>query len=189
MGFQLKTVRGYDFYECASALQKAIRRGDARLAGYFAIEMFESNFYEYLWKRLLVISAEDCFGILTQELESLYRACQAVNKGRGEDGQRKRTRVFIGKAVLLLAMAKKSRDVDHLTNLVYDGKSGMTDEAINGALDEARQHREEVPEYAFDCHTRKGKKMGKTKKDFFVEEHDALKPREKGLFDGDVASL
>lgn len=37
---QLKTTRGYALSDVASALQKTIRRGDARLAGYFAIEMF-----------------------------------------------------------------------------------------------------------------------------------------------------
>ena len=47
------------------------------------------------------------------------------------------------------------RDADHLTNLVYD----------------------------FDCHTLKGKRKGKTKEDFFIEEFDALKPRQPGLFD------
>ena len=36
---------------------------------------------------------------------------------------------------------------------------------------------------AFDVHTRKGKKMGRTKEEFFKDEYKALKPREKGLFD------
>ena len=40
-----------------------------------------------------------------------------------------------------------------------------------------------VPEYAFDCHTLKGKRKGKTKADFFREEQKALKPFQPGLFD------
>jgi hypothetical protein len=32
-------------------------------------------------------------------------------------------------------------------------------------------------------HTRKGKKMGRTKKEFFKDELEALQPRIKGLFD------
>ena len=40
--YELRTVRGYDFYEVASALQKAIRRSDAKVAGYFALELWES---------------------------------------------------------------------------------------------------------------------------------------------------
>ena len=45
---QMKTKRGYSLGEVASALQKTIRRGDARLAGYWAIELFESNFRGYV---------------------------------------------------------------------------------------------------------------------------------------------
>jgi hypothetical protein len=40
-----------------------------------------------------------------------------------------------------------------------------------------------VPDYAFDCHTRRGKSMGKTKADFFRAEQAALVPLEQGLFD------
>ena len=51
MGYDLRTQRGYDFYEVASALQKSIRRGDAKLAGYMALELFP-RYAEYCWKRL-----------------------------------------------------------------------------------------------------------------------------------------
>lgn len=40
-----------------------------------------------------------------------------------------------------------------------------------------------IPEYTFDVHTKKGKAKGRTKADFFRDELEALKPREKGLFD------
>ena len=40
-----------------------------------------------------------------------------------------------------------------------------------------------LPDYTFDCHTLRGKKMGKTKKDFFVEENKSLKPKQLSLFD------
>ncbi len=41
-------------------MQKAIRRGDTRLAGYWALELWGSGFGNYVWKRLLTVSAEDC---------------------------------------------------------------------------------------------------------------------------------
>ena len=47
----------------------------------------------------------------------------------------------------------------------------------------ARDNIQPIPDYAFDCHTSKGRKAGKTKQDFFRDEQKALKPREKGLFD------
>ena len=43
--------------------------------------------------------------------------------------------------------------------------------------------REPIPYYAFDCHTLKGKRKGKTKADFFREEQRALEPFQPGLFD------
>jgi len=43
--------------------------------------------------------------------------------------------------------------------------------------------KEKIPDYAFDCHTLKGKRKGKTKADFFREEQRALKPWQPGLFD------
>ena len=43
--------------------------------------------------------------------------------------------------------------------------------------------KEKVPDYAFDCHTLKGKGKGKTKADFFRKEEAALEPFQPGLFD------
>ena len=40
-----------------------------------------------------------------------------------------------------------------------------------------------IPDYAFDCHTKRGRMMGQTKADFFKAEQDALQPRLPGLFD------
>ena len=40
-----------------------------------------------------------------------------------------------------------------------------------------------IPDYAFDCHTRKGKASGATKAQFFSAEHAALQPFQPGLFD------
>ena len=65
-------------------MQKAIRRGDARLGGYGAIELFESGFHEYVWRRLLKISVEDCWGILTQEVGALYAAFKQINAVRNK---------------------------------------------------------------------------------------------------------
>lgn len=101
-------------------------------------------------------------------------------KGRG--------RIFIAKAVILLAQAKKCRDADHLTNLVYDPKA-IPDDQLEADLNAAREQTEAIPDYAYDVHTSKGRKSGKTKQDFFRDEHAALNPRCDGLFDGDVEKI
>jgi replication-associated recombination protein RarA len=180
---RIQTTRGYKLLEVASALQKAIRRGDARMAGYWAIELYESGYTDYVWRRLYTISAEDCWGVITHEVDALHRGWKLIQARRKDRG-----RVFVAKATLLLAQARKSRDADHLTNLVYDPEA-VDERALERDLAEARQHPEALPDYAFDVHTGAGKRAGKTRREFFITEHDALSPREKGLFDADVEAV
>lgn len=172
--YQLRTFKGNDFHLATSAMQKAIRRGDARTAGYFALDLYSAGFEDYVWYRLLVISAEDCYGIITQEIEALY------NSYKLGKAKKKTPRIFLAKAVIVLAMAKKSRDADHLTNFVYD-RDLVDHEAIQQYFDEVKA--EPIPDYAYDVHTMEGKRMGRTKQMFFEEEFTALQPRQKGLFD------
>jgi hypothetical protein len=132
---------------------------------------------------LLTISAEDVAGIITQEIEALYRSWVVIDASRKGSG-----RIFIAKAVVVLCQATKSRDADHLTNLVYDQRA-ISDADLTAALDEARTSHEAIPDYALDVHTPLGRMRGKTKKQFFVEEFDALSPRSPGLFDSEIEKL
>ena len=61
-------------FEVSSAMQKAIRRADAKVAGFFALELWSSGYLDYVWKRLFTISAEDCYGIITKRLRLFGRA-------------------------------------------------------------------------------------------------------------------
>ena len=177
---QLKTQRGYDFYEVASALQKSIRRGDVKLAGYMALELFP-QYAEYCWKRLLTISAEDCYGLVTQEIKSLYDSYHVINAGRKSYDLK--GRIFISKAVIVLCTCKHNRDADLLSNYVYDKKCTLTDEQIEELFAEVRSEPMTIPEYVYDVHTRKGKMNGKTKSDFFREEEEALSNKQLSMFD------
>lgn len=180
MGYDLRTKRGYDFYAVTSSVQKAIRRNRPDIAGYFALELFHSGFDNYLWKRLLTISAEDCFGAITREVSALRDAYLFVNKGKKE----KKGRIFISKAVLLLCAAVKSRDADVLQCVIYD-KEKIARADIEAFIREWEESdKKDIPEYAWDCHTRKGKAMGKTKEDFFKEEQAGLQPEQRTLFPG-----
>jgi replication-associated recombination protein RarA len=177
---QLRTIRGYNFGEVSSAMQKAIRRGDPHLAGYWALELWHSGFGRYVWKRLLTVSAEDCWGILTAEVKALHDSYLVVNENT--PARQPKGRIFISKAVILLCMAKKNRDADHLQNYAYDKQVGLTPETLADELHAAGDY-VPIPDYAFDCHTGKGKKMGRTKADFFKAEQAALSPFQPGLFD------
>ena len=172
----IRTIRQYDFFEVSSAMQKAIRRADAAVAGYFALELWESGYRDYVWKRLFTISAEDCFGVITKEIEALWQGHELVNK----TADKPKGRIFVSKAVLLLCSVRKCRDADHLQNFVYD--RNLVD--AEAWIDDVRRHPISIPDYTFDVHTRVGKKRGRTKEEFFREEFEALQPREPGLFDG-----
>ena len=173
------TKRGYEFGEVSSAMQKAVRRADTRLAGYWALELWASGYGNYVWKRLLTVSAEDCWGILTQEVKALHDSYALVNAN--VPAKQAKGRIFISKAVILLCAAKKNRDADHLQNFVYDQCAGLDADKL--AADLQKAGREKIPDYAFDCHTQKGRKMGKTKAEFFRDEQAALEPFQPGLFD------
>ena len=172
----IRPVRGYDFFEVSSAMQKAIRRSDAAVAGYFALELWTSGYRDYVWKRLFTISAEDCYGVITKEIEALWQGHELVNKGSKEP----KGRIYVSKAVILLCDCRKCRDADHLQNFIYDKR--MID--ADAWLDDVRRNPIPIPPYTFDVHTRRGKKMGRTKEEFFRDEYEALNPRERGLFDG-----
>lgn len=181
----IMTKKGYKLLEVASALQKSIRRGKPKLAGYFALELFHSGYWKYVWKRLLTISAEDCYGIITKEIEALYNSFMLVNEFKPKKDKLK-GRIFLTKAAILLALATKSRDADHLQNLVYD-KEMITPEEIDEYLEDNPNL--PIPDYAFDVHTKRGRKRGKTKRDFFKEENEALKPKTLSMFDDLVDRL
>lgn len=169
------TIGGYDFFEVSSAMQKAIRRGDTATAGFFALELWHTGYRDYVWKRLFTISAEDCYGLITAEIEALWQGHELVNKNKAEP----KGRIFVSKAVILLCECAKNRDADHLQNLIYDRRAVDVEKWI----EDVRQSPIPIPPYTYDVHTRKGKKQGRTKAEFFRDEYEALNPRVPGLFD------
>lgn len=112
MGYELLTRTGRSFYEVTSAMQNAIRKGDYEIAGYAMYELLP-GFTPYLCKRLLVISAEDCYGIITKEILSLTQIG---------------TEETLTKALSLMCLSKKNRDADYVCcNLMYNDTVGETD--------------------------------------------------------------
>ena len=101
-------------------MQNAIRKGDYEVAGYAIWELLP-QYTPYLRKRLLVISAEDCYGIITKEILKL------MDQG-DEDA--------LTKALSLMCLAKKNRDADYFVcNLMnFDQPSGMDKHELSKAL-------------------------------------------------------
>lgn len=111
--YDIKTKKGYDFFECSSAFQKCIRRGLEEQAMFWAVELYDSGFGEYVWKRLRIMSSEDV-GLaepnMPANIWALYRSYQEQAKKKEDKNEPQR--LFLTHAVLLLCRCKKSRMVD-----------------------------------------------------------------------------
>jgi len=149
-----KTVKGYDTFEVVSAFQKAIRRCDEPQALFWMAELYDSGKAEHLWKRMMVIVAED-IGLAEPSMHSHIRELYESYRWMVEKNDKKKSeRLFLTQAVLMMVRCRKSRLVDWALNVAWDG------------------HHEtsmEIPDYAIDIHSRRGKAMGKTINNFLNE--------------------
>ncbi len=146
------TPNGYYLDEVISALQKEIRRGNEYEAVYWAVEL-ESFNPKALWNRLKVIASEDIgvaephAPLIIDALESMYNYAKEKKK--------EEYRLFFVNAVSILARAPKCRIADNLLITLYgDIKQGK---------------RLEMPDYAIDKHTFRGRRMGRGIKHFIEE--------------------
>lgn len=164
------TRNGTEPYDAKSALQKSIRRGLEEDALYWAAELAGWN-PESLWKRLRVIASED-IGLASPSAALTVRALYENWRDAQKDGEGE-GRLFITHAVLILARAKKSRIVDHATITAFEGGLAERD----------------VPDYALDRHTQRGRAKGRGYQHFFevgaklenCELPDAYEDRAKDL--------
>ena len=85
------TKNGYNMFEMSSMIQKAIRRCDIPHAAYAATELYPS-YRAMLWNRLLTVSAEDCYGIMTKEIVALSQADERVNAKKPAEKSRQKVR-------------------------------------------------------------------------------------------------
>lgn len=146
-----RTIKGYDMFEASSAFQKAIRRGDEDSALFWMAEFYDSGKAEYLWKRMMIICAED-IGLAEPSIHTHVRELYASFKWMLEKNDKKKSeRMFLVQAVLMMVRCRKSRLVDWALNVTWDSHF---------------ETRMEIPDYAIDMHSRKGKAMGKTVNDF-----------------------
>ena len=97
LGYEMLTRSGRSFWEVTSVMQNSIRKGEYEIAGHCVWELLP-KYEAYLRKRFLVISAEDCYGIITKEIANLCRTEGDIN---------------VQRALSLLCRAKKNRDADY----------------------------------------------------------------------------
>jgi replication-associated recombination protein RarA len=154
-GGEFITKGGYDAFEVMSCLQKDIRRGREAQAMYWAFEM-ESLNPSWLWKRLMIITTEDVgpadpsMITLVKTLWETYEKMKEMAKGKTPESH------ILGMAVLSLCRANKSHEAMYLPMTVNWWKK-----YLNWKL--------EVPDYALDIHTRRGKKLGRGRNHWYSE--------------------
>lgn len=141
--------------EVISALQKEIRRGNLENAAVLAYEMHITSpeMEEILWKRLMVISVEDVgMGDLNAPnlIHTLYQMFCHFPPGALDRP------LFIIHAVRYLCTRKKDRSSDELLNVLRHSV-------------ERGESRPEIPDYAVDMHTARGKQLGRGIEHFLEE--------------------
>lgn len=152
---QLLTKNGYDVFECMSAVQKYIRRGNEGEAMFFAFEL-ESYNPTWLWKRLMIITTEDVgvadpsIPVLIKTLWDTYDRMKEMSKGKQPESH------ILGMAVLSLCRAKKSHEAMYLPMTVHWWRKHL-----NWKIP--------VPDFALDIHTRRGKKLGRGRNHWYSE--------------------
>jgi replication-associated recombination protein RarA len=149
---QLTTKGGYLNSEVTSALQKCIRRGLEEEALFWATELDLSNYGNYVWKRMRIMASEDV-GLADSNVCVQVRALYEnwLEQRKNKDDKSGAERLFFVHAVLILARAKKSRIVDHALMTFYEGARPTPD----------------IPDFALDKHTIRGRRMGRGLDHFF----------------------
>lgn len=152
--YQVKTKQDFDFFEVASAFQKSIRRGDELQSMYWAVELYDSGYQNYAWKRMIIMASEDVgLGdpfVIVQMMalkQSYDFLAQKKEKSLPE-------RLPFTQAVILLSRCCKSRYIDHAITYYWN---------LNKTV------HIDIPDYAFDMHTRRGKAMGRGLEFFYNE--------------------
>lgn len=143
--YDIKTQNGYDFFECSSAMQKSIRRGLEDEALYWAVEMYNSGYSEYVWKRLRIMSSED-IGLaepaISSEIWALYSMFKEQAKKKEDKNEPQR--LFLTHAVFLLSRSRKSRLIDWA--LLWAWLSHSYRKLL-------------IPDFAFDKHNERGRQL------------------------------
>jgi replication-associated recombination protein RarA len=141
-----KTRHGLEGDLILSALQKSIRKADEHLACRLAWELYVSSsfFEEKMWNRLLVICVEDV-GFANTDAPAYVKTLNELRKEFPYgDGDRP---VFFIQAIRYLCFSKKERSSDQIKNII---------------LKEFEQgYVPEIPDYAADMHTLKGRALGR----------------------------
>lgn len=142
----MKSRNGLPCDELIAGVQKAIRHADYEIAIDMAYELYitSEHLENKLWRRLNAIAVEDIGFGNQRAIEVIRNLDQARQKFPYFDGDRP---FFFMHAIRFLCQQPKDRSTDCLKNIV---------------IKEVEQGRVcEIPDYAYDVHTVKGRAKGR----------------------------
>lgn len=140
-----------DVFVCLSALQKFIRRGMEKEAMEFACELLNTGGKQYctnVTKRLEIVSHEDIDTQTQPHIVPFVRAACEQAREWYDEKKLGHTRMAVGNAIRLMCRARKSREGDH-----FQAAIGLAN--IRGVSPP------NVPDWAYDKHTKVGRMRGR----------------------------
>jgi len=159
------TKNGHDLFMLLPLLEKSLYDADDKLAGYISKEIY-SRYRAVFWRAILQYAKRLCNSVpIREEVKSLKYADDLQKEGH-------RSSIYIAKAIVILI--KERLGVNDLV-----APERMIPVSIERFTNEIRR----VPSYAYDCHTLYGKRLGKTKRDFVLDEQRGLRPHKQGMYD------
>jgi replication-associated recombination protein RarA len=159
--YDSKTEKGYSLSDVVSALQKEIRRGNEREAVYWMMEMVPA-YENYFWKRLMIILHED-IGVAAPTVMIAVQQFRELYWDLRKDGKEDDCYMMAVNALILMCRAPKTRICLELLVCV--------------TMDRKKRPPRDIPDYALDMHTDRGRRKSRGIK-HFVEEASLLSNRD-----------
>lgn len=166
-----------DFGLC---LEIAIEHRDMDMMGWY-IDQLRKMDWNYLWDVYIDYAQMHLAGRLLKEIEALREADNIFNRNK-EKG--KKNEIFISKAVMIFCYSEDAGIDDPRSSELIDYDNLIDWSRIKvKPLSECQLKNGKIPDFVYDCHTLKGKKMGKTDWDMTRDEQEALYPLYRAYFD------
>ena len=161
-------------------LEIAIEHRDMDMMGWH-IDQLRKIDWNYLWDVYTDYAQTHFDGKLVNEIKALREADNIFNRNK-EKG--KKNEIFISKAAMIFCYSEdKGIDDPRSSEMIqYDKLIDWSEIKVKPFAD-CQLKNGRIPDFVYDCHTLKGKKMGKTDWDMTRDEQEALYPLYRAYFD------
>jgi len=172
------TKHGLPAMGCLSAMQKCIRRGLEREAMEFAVELLHTSkaFHSMVCNRLEIISHEDIETVAAPHIVPFVATALAQSRDRYKLDNPGEARLMVGNVIRLLCASPKSRKGTHFAAAI--GLRAILEDFVP-----------EIPDWADDQHTLRGKRLGRGIEYFRKESAKLDPPPEKDQYEDEAYRL